>query len=300
MIATTSLPVNPEQEFVLTSLARVTVICVTFQSAGQVPVLAKTLTHFEKVIVVDNASTDGTVDAIRIALPQAVVIRNERNLGFGAANNLALRTVATEFALLLNPDCEIDAINLARLVLTADQFERAALVAPQAYGGARAQVSYNTAYFESRARTSYIIPDGPACAKFLIACCLLVRMAAFERQFFDERFFLYCEDDDLCLEVYRRGYECVIEPLSRVQHEGGGSSSKSIKVEYIKGYHHALSRRIFVRKHVGAWADWRLRLRHLALAPLALLVFGVTLNRLALAKWFGRVAQAFRNTTSRK
>jgi len=81
-----------------------------------------------------------------------------------------------------------------------------------------------------------------------------------------------------------------------VQHEGGGSSSKSVKVEFIKGYHHALSRRIFVRKHVGVLADWKLRIRHLALAPIALLLFGISLNQLAVAKWVGRVAQALRST----
>ena len=54
--------------------------------------------------------------------------------------------------------------------------------------------------------------------------------------------------------------------------------------------------KIFVRKHVGVLADWRLRIRHLALAPIALLLFSISLNRLAIAKWVGRVAQALRST----
>ncbi len=278
------------------SSSRVTVICVTFQSERLVPVLARTLNRFTNVIVVDNASSDGTVNRLRTAAPHASVIENDRNLGFGAANNRALRLVRTQYALLLNPDCEIDEQNLAILVDAADRFERAGLIAPQAYGGTQAQISYNNAYFEPIARKPYQVPEGVACARFLIACCLLVRMDAFGDRFFDERFFLYCEDDDLCLETYRRGYECLIEPAARVQHAGGGSSGKSMRVEYIKGFHHALSRRILVRKHVGPFADFKLRARHLALAPLALLVFGLTLNRAGLAKWAGRVAQAMRST----
>jgi len=296
MIDAKSSELVSEQRSAASIMARVTVICVTYQSSAQVKTLAKTLESFKNVIVVDNASTDLTVESIRVALPCATVIQNNRNLGFGAANNLALRRVTTEFALLLNPDCEIDVSNLSQLLVTADQFNRAALIVPQAYSGTRPQISYNTAFFEARARTPYLVPEGPACAKFLIACCMLLRMSAFGDQFFDERFFLYCEDDDLCLEVYRRGYECVIDPSASVQHEGGGSSSKSFRVEYIKGYHHALSRRIFVRKHVGVLADWRLRIRHLALAPIALLLFSISLNRLAIAKWVGRVAQALRST----
>ncbi len=259
------------------------------------PLLARTLNRFEHVIVVDNASSDGTVNSVRAAAPHAILIGNDRNLGFGAANNRALQNVRTEFALLLNPDCEIDEKNLAILLDAADRFERAGLIAPQAYSGRRAQISYNNAYFEPIARHPYQVPEGVACAKFLIACCLLVRMSAFGGHFFDERFFLYCEDDDLCLETYRRGYECLIEPAAQVQHVGGGSSGKSMRIEYIKGFHHALSRRILARKHVGPLADLKLRVRHLALAPLALLVFGVTLNKAALAKWAGRVAQAMRS-----
>ncbi len=276
--------------------SRVTIVCVTFHSASLVAELAKTLARFPHVVVVDNASADATVNLLRAEVPHANIICNQTNRGYGAANNMALCQIKTEFALLLNPDCEIDTENLQRLVSCADLFERAALIVPQAYGGAQPQISYNTAYFEKRARTPYLVPEGPACAKFLIACCMLVRVSAFKGSFFDERFFLYCEDDDLCLEAYRRGHECLIEPRAKVQHEGGGSSAKSWKVEYIKGYHHALSRRIFVRKHVGAFADWKLRIRHLALAPIALVLFCISLNRLSIAKWVGRVSQACRAT----
>ena len=276
------------------SLSRVTIVCVTFQSASMVPALARTLNRFPRVIVVDNASTDGTLEAMRAAAPHATLIQSASNLGFGAANNLALRSVGTEFALLLNPDCDIDWANLALLLDAADLYPRAGLIAPQAYNGTRSQRSYNNAYFEPVARKPYHVPDGVACAKFLIACCLLLRVAAFDGRYFDERFFLYCEDDDLCLETYNRGYECIIEPAARVQHVGGGSSGTSLRIAYLKGFHHALSRRIFVRKHVGPRADLKLRLRHLALAPLALLAFGVSLNGAQLAKWAGRVAQAMR------
>lgn len=276
--------------------ARVTIVCVTYQSAAVVAALARTLARFEQVIVVDNASDDGTAPSLRQACPHARVMVQTRNLGFGAANNCALREVRTEFALLLNPDCAIDEDNLARLLACADRFPRAALIAPQAYQGERPQLSYNSAYFEPRARSAYQVPQGPVCARFLIACSLLVRMTAMGPEPFDERFFLYCEDDDVCLSAWRAGHECLLEPAASVQHVGGGSSRPSWRVEYLKGYHHALSRRLFVRKHVGPAADWRLRLRHLALAPLALAVFTLTGRRLQLAKWAGRVAQALRST----
>jgi N-acetylglucosaminyl-diphospho-decaprenol L-rhamnosyltransferase len=73
----------------------VAVICVTFNSADCLPSLAQTLKPFQRVIVVDNASADATFAAVAAAIPQAKVIANPRNLGFGAANNLALQELDT-------------------------------------------------------------------------------------------------------------------------------------------------------------------------------------------------------------
>ncbi len=276
------------------SADRVTIVCVTYESKKLMPALARTLNQFAHVIVVDNASTDQTVACLRATAPNIEVIANAKNLGFGAGNNMALRKVQAEFALLLNPDCDIDEANLAILVAAADRFPRAGLVAPQSWKGSRPELSYNNSYFEPIARVPYLVPEGPACAKFLIACCLLVRVGAYEQNFFDERFFLYCEDDDLCLETYRRGYECMIEPAARAEHIGGSSSARSLRTEYLKGYHRAYSRRLLARKHVGAGADLALRLRHLALAPLALLAFSISFNGAKLAMWCGRIAQLAR------
>ena len=87
------------------SLDDLTVVIVTYNSAHCVPALASGLRSVPRIIVVDNASDDGTVSSIRSQLPQALVLANAVNLGFGAANNRALQQVPTRYALLLNPDC---------------------------------------------------------------------------------------------------------------------------------------------------------------------------------------------------
>ena len=95
------------------ALASVTIVVVTYQSAHCLARLGALLGKAPNVVVVDNASTDGTAAAVAQHLPQAQLIHNRHNTGFGAANNAGLAEVRTPYALLLNPDCEVttDAIS---------------------------------------------------------------------------------------------------------------------------------------------------------------------------------------------
>jgi len=83
----------------------VTVVVVTYNSAHCLPGLSSGLQTMRNIIVVDNASDDDLQTQLPLTLPQASLLRNARNLGFGAANNSALAQVTTPYALLLNPDC---------------------------------------------------------------------------------------------------------------------------------------------------------------------------------------------------
>ncbi len=108
-----------------------TVIIVTFNSAHCLPELGHHLAACPHIILVDNGSDDGCVNAVGQHLPNAQIIALPNNLGFGAANNRALARVTTPFALLLNPDCELSTEQLTQLLAAADQFPEAAMLAPQ-------------------------------------------------------------------------------------------------------------------------------------------------------------------------
>jgi len=107
------------------------VIVVSFNSAHCMPRLGELLRDFPHVSIVDNGSEDDTAHAVAEHLPQALWLPQGRNLGFGAANNRALALVQTPFALMLNPDCELDTQRVRALLAVADQFPEAAMVAPQ-------------------------------------------------------------------------------------------------------------------------------------------------------------------------
>ncbi|MFN3376647.1 MAG: glycosyltransferase [Burkholderiaceae bacterium] len=158
--------------------------------------MARTLSSFARVIVVDNASDDDTVAQLAARIPQAQVIASPVNLGFGVANNRALDAVDTPYALLLNPDCHIEPEAVAQLVATADAWPEAAIVAPQLLDAqGRPELNYGWLRWHWASRTA--AAQGPLCVGHACAAAWLLRCD--DRAWrFDPGFFLYYEDEDLC------------------------------------------------------------------------------------------------------
>ncbi|WP_293778212.1 glycosyltransferase family 2 protein, partial [uncultured Oxalicibacterium sp.] len=225
------------------SLDDITVIVVTFNSAHCIPALTPTLGVLPHVIFVDNASNDGTIEAVHSALPHADIIANKRNLGFGAANNRALEKTKTRFALLLNPDClpEIDALH--QLLAAAAEFPDAAIIAPHLIkrnGGI--EVSYRWPH--NRWLSCGPAAEGPCCVGFACGAVLLLNMQQMrDVGYFDEAFFLYYEDEDLCQRAFDARKQIVIAPSVGICHLSRGSvkGNTPLKAEFGRGYHHAQS-----------------------------------------------------------
>lgn len=272
------------------TLQDVTVVIVTYNSAHCLGALGAALAGFENVIVVDNGSDDGCAQHTPKHLPQARVLALPHNLGFGAANNRALAQVRTPFALLLNPDCEITPQAVQQLLHTAAQWPQAAMVAPQLLQpNGEPEVNYRWPHLLWNSRGP-AVTDGPACVGFVCGAAMLLRMSAFGGQFFDEQFFLYYEDDDLCTRLFNQRQAMVIDPAATATHRSRGSvrGRSPLRSEYIRGYHHAQSKLIYARKYqstAAAKQQQRKLLWQTALAlPLRLLAY----NPRLLARMWGR------------
>ncbi len=259
------------------TLNDVTVIMVTFNSAHCLDALAGPLAAFPHVVIVDNGSDDDTPSRAQAAIRHAKVIANGRNLGFGAANNTALRQVATPYALLLNPDCEVSEAGVLELLSVAKNSAQVAIVAPQLMRGPdRPEVNYR---WPSNAWTSSGPgAEGVCCVGFACGAALLFDMTLMrEVGFFDEEFFLYYEDDDLCRRVFDKGYGILIAPQVKLLHQSRGSvkGKHPWKSEYLRGFHHAQSKIRFTKKYQGEVVAEKLRKKVLmsaiAAMPLRLL-----------------------------
>jgi GT2 family glycosyltransferase len=244
------------------------------------------------IIVVDNASDDDLQTQLTLTLPQASLLRNVRNLGFGAANNRALAQVQTPYALLLNPDCLPTKEFLDGLLQAAADFPDAAILAPHLIRrNGTPEVSYRwpSTHWVSRGSKA----DGPCCVGFVCGAVMLLNMDVMKRiGFFDETFFLYYEDEDLCQRVFLAGQQIVLVPELEITHLSRGSvkGPNPLKSEFIRGYHHAQSKLVFERKYFGAALAARLRWKTLLLALLTLALRLLLPQPRYLARLVGRIA----------
>jgi GT2 family glycosyltransferase len=231
-----------------------------------------------RVTVVDNASPDDAIETIS-DLP-VDVIRSPRNGGFSYGCNLGAASGSAPFLLFLNPDARLDAHALATLLGALRAEPSAGLVGPRILEPdgtlswslrrfPRQRSTFAQALFLHRLwpladwsdelirdAAAY---DSPGTAQWVSGACMLVRRSAYEAiGGFDEGFFLYCEDTDICRRLWDTGYAVRFEPGAEVHHVGGASSGAG-ETQAIA----ASSRVHYARKHFG---PYRARFERLGVA----------------------------------
>jgi GT2 family glycosyltransferase len=222
-----------------------------------------------ETIVVDNASADGSADAVRHAFPEVRVLANTENLGFARAANQGIRQARAPRLLLLNPDAELRPGALEALAGALDARPEVVAVGPRTLNAdGTVQVSFGpelTLWNEWRqrrlvlgvaARSVAALARAAALAArehepaWLSGSCLLLRReAALAVGLFDEDFFLYEEDVDLCLRLRRAGGRILFLPAAEVVHQLGRSMATApwrARLEYQRSHLR------FYRKHRGA------------------------------------------------
>jgi len=204
-------------------------------------------TEFE-VIVSDNGSTDGSVEFIRRSFPQVRLIENGRNLRFSKGNNVGIRTSHGEYVLILNPDTIIHEGALDGIVAFADKHPEAGafgcrVLNPdgtyqgciwpfptprsewiRALGlhllGFVSEAFHPGAYLKWKGRTQRAV-GYPAGCFILVRGELITRLGGF-----DEQFFYYYEDTDLCRRIWNAGYSILYTPEVSITHLWGQSTTK--------------------------------------------------------------------------
>lgn len=252
-------PIGPEK--------RVDVVVVSFNSGERLRACVERLSHepLIQVIVVDNASNDDSRGVVA-DLPLRVVAL-ERNVGFGAGCNVGWRTLGADVVLFLNPDAQISPDNVFRLADILQQ-SSAGAIAPRIVNEA-GELEWSLRRFP-KIRSVYgqallahhlfpkadwvdeVIRDPEryereAPCDWASGACLLVRRDLLERiGGFDEDFFMYCEDVDLCRRLWDLGQSVVYTPSVVCTHAGGASAPRWRLLHVL-----ARSRIHYAQKHFG-------------------------------------------------
>ena len=218
---------------------------MAFDSAGMLPdCLAALRREGIPALVVDNASRDGSAEiAGRFG---ARVVRLPRNEGYGRANNAGARASVADLVLVANPDVVLDPGAGAALLAAAARYPDAAVLAP------RIVEPDGRLFFQPRSLLATVLrdpgkgsqaPEADCCAPFLSGACLLLRRGLFLGiGGFDERIFLFYEDDDLCRRLTDGGHALVHVHDAIARHRRGRSSAPAPGRVFAGRWHQAWSR----------------------------------------------------------
>lgn len=220
-----------------------------------------------EVIVVDNASSDGSAEFIKNSLPSIFLIENEENKGFGQANNQAAKISTGDILFFLNPDTLIKENIFQKIIDIFEKNPSIGIVAPRlilpdgqlqpwAYGYEEGPLELIRNKFK-KAPLNYKQNDLPFEADWVSGAALAIKRDVFNKiEGFDTNFFMYFEDRDLCYRVKKIGYKILVLPEIKVIHFGGKSLTKN--KERKKIYYQAQN--YYWKKHYGYLKSifWRL------------------------------------------
>ncbi|MCX7098241.1 MAG: glycosyltransferase family 2 protein [Methylococcales bacterium] len=231
-------------------MSKLSVFIVTYNSAPLLrscldSLYAQTLQDFE-IIVVDNASRDDSAALVKTGYPKVKLIASPTNLGFGNANNLALSQATGDYLVLLNPDAVLapDALEhaLQHIEATPDagmgggllqgtqgEWQPSARVFPSLLNEALTLSGlanrYSQSRFFGRFDRTWADPKAAAAVDWVPGAFAIVRRSLIDQiGLFDERFFLYYEEVDLCKRIYQAGFKVYYWPDLVITHIGGASS----------------------------------------------------------------------------
>jgi GT2 family glycosyltransferase len=190
-----------------------------------------------EIIVADNGSVDGSVEAIKEHYPGVRLIENKANLGYAAGNNAGIRQSHGDYVVILNNDAEMEADCISRMMRALDKDRR--------YGACASRIYLKFEQDLLDAAGIVVCPDGLsigrgrlekgesyACEEevfFGSGCCIMCRREMLEdvklgNDYFDEGFFMYADDTDLGWRAALRGWKCVYAPDAKVYHMHSASA----------------------------------------------------------------------------
>jgi GT2 family glycosyltransferase len=219
-----------------------------------------------RILVLDNASTDGSVEAIRSRYPQVEILALAENRGYAGNNNVGIQAAlqqGADWVFVLNEDTLLDAACLPELIRVGESDEKIGILGPLVYHHNEPDVIQSAGGVFSphleATHTGQNEPDrgqfpGPRPVDWISGCAILVRRAVIEQVgALDERFFYYWEETEWCLRAARNGWKIFHAPQAKIWHKG-------VQRDYRPGpavtYYNTRNRFLMLAKHRAPLATW--------------------------------------------
>ena len=218
----------------------ITAVITSFRSEKKITNCVKSLGKDINVIVIENSNDKKLKSQLEREYPNLKCILSNENLGYAKGNNLGLSLVKTRYALIINPDAAVQHGAIDNFFLTAKQIDDFAIISPYIQDNVK---NFNEKIIKEISQVNNV----KGFAMFL-------NLEQFKNiGFFDENFFIYFEEIDLCKRLIKKNKKIFLDTSIKIIHDGGTSHEESINYEMEKSrnWHWMWSSFYFHKKHYG-------------------------------------------------
>ena len=246
-----------------------TVIITSFHSGDKIFNCIESIEKSIKIIVIENSNDEKLKEKIRSKYPNVECILSKENLGYGAGNNLGLSKVETSYALIVNPDVTLNNDTISKFFLSINNLGDFGIIAP---------ISLNEKYNNFNINEDKEIKEVDNVKGFAM---FLNMKNLMQINFFDDNFFLYFEEIDLCRRLKKNNSKIFIDPTIKVSHLGGTSHNSEIEkpMELSRNWHWMWSTFYFHKKHYGYLTAMIKILPKLSSSLLKFIIFLITFQK---------------------
>ncbi len=258
------------------SRQNLSVIIVSFKSDGIIHDCINSIEPDIDIIVVDNSNNKHFKENIENKYKNVNCILSPENIGMGAGNNLGIKNTNKDFALILNPDVTLEKGALDEMIEASKKIESFGLIAP--ISSKKEYPNFKTNDIDN------LYSNNPFKVKSVDGYAMLLNLKRLKKindfYFFDENFFLYLENDDLCKRLKKKNENIYIIPQSKINHLGGKAVDPKYKneIELSRNWHWMWSKFYFNKKHHGFFIAFLKIFNNLISANIKLLFYLILFN----------------------
>jgi len=229
------------------SRQNLSIVIVTLKSEKVIHQCIESLNQNIPIIVVEHSHNKKLKEELEKKYNNLKCILAKSNLGMGSGNNIGLKAADTDYVLLLNPDVLLEENTIEELFMASQNLNNFSMLAPL-------EKNFNNYGFLNKKITNKNFEDSPFEVDFIDGFSMLINKKKFkEIGYFDEKFFMYLENNDLCKRSRDKGDLIYIVPKSKINHLAAKAVDNKYadEIEYSRNWHWIWSKYYFNKKHYG-------------------------------------------------
>ena len=268
------------------SRQNLSIVIVTLKSEKVIHQCIKSLNQNIPIIVVEHSGNKKLKEDLEKKYNNLKCILAKSNLGMGSGNNIGLKTANTDYVLLLNPDVLLEDNTIEELFLASQNLANFSMLAPL-------EKDFKNYGFLNKKKLNKNLEDAPFEVDFIDGFAMLINKKKFkEIDYFDENFFMYLENNDLCKRVISKEGSIFIVPKSKINHLAAKAVNEkfSIEIEYSRNWHWIWSKYYFNKKHFGFLKAFQGGIRSYFSSILKFLFYFLLNNKIKRKIYFNRAS----------